>query len=277
MEEAGRRRVVAMDTSVYADQRNGEGDVIVAASYAGVTPARMLVEIGPRGYIGHDACGDRYGGAVAGLPYLEALGIPAAAADGMTAELGDGVDLYENGLISRANALAESCGVKVGAPVADAARQMLQNDPAELSQLETEKRQVMETSEQGQVVVTDSILFAGEEDRGRSVLVVGGYSGRTSAEFFLSVSPIAFIASDGGRSKNDSGIAGLAIAAAAGLPGASVDAATAPMGDAMAAYRDGLIGDLNQPARARGASEGMTVAECARLLLRGGAWQETPR
>jgi hypothetical protein len=263
-----------MDTSVYADGRNGDGDVIVAASYAGVTPARMLLEIGPRGYIGHDACGDRFGGAVAGLYFLEALGIPAAAADGMTAELGNGMDLYQNGRISRVNAPAAKCGVGVGDTVAETAARMMRNDPGVISREEVRGRQVVEETEQGRVVVTDSILFARPEDRARSVLVVGGYSGRTSAEFFLSVSPIAFIASDGGRSKNESGTAGLAIAERAGMPGAAVDARTAPMGDAMAAYREGLVGDLNESARARGVSKGMTVAECATRLLRGGPWQE---
>jgi len=269
--ESDGRRVVVMDASVYADERNTPDDVIVASSYAGVTPVRMLMEIGPRGFIGHDACGDRHGGAVAGLAYLEALGVPSAAADGMTAELGNGEDLYLSGVVSIANETAISCGVEVGMPVSEAAEALMTNDPRPSTSEVSRERDVVQTAEGRSVVVTDSILFAGPEDRDRNVLVVGGFTGRTSVEFFLHVSPLAFIASDGGRAKNDSGIVGLAIAETAGLPGASVDAKTAPMGDGMAAYRSGVISAVNKQARDLGVVEGMTVAEAATRLLAGAA------
>ena len=37
------------------------------------------------------------GAGIAGLWYLEALGVPAATADGMTADMGNGEDLYRGG------------------------------------------------------------------------------------------------------------------------------------------------------------------------------------
>src|SRR5436305_1032032 len=112
MLEVGEGHAVAMDSMRYVDARNTERDVVVAASYLGVLPARMAAMHRPRAVIGHDACIGKAGAGIAGLWYLEALGIPAATSDGMSAKLGDGVDLFEHGLISRTNALAEQCGVE---------------------------------------------------------------------------------------------------------------------------------------------------------------------
>ena len=93
------RRVVAMDSARYVDNRNRDRDVVVPSSYLGVLPARLMAPHRPRAVIGHDGCIGKDGAGIAGLWYLEAIGIPAAAADGMTAELGNGIDLYETGVI----------------------------------------------------------------------------------------------------------------------------------------------------------------------------------
>ena len=104
--EHSQGRVVAMDSARYVDSRNEGLDVVVPSSYLGVLPARLIAPHRPRAVIAHDGCVGKDGAGIAGLWYLEALGIPAAAADGMTAELGNGIDLYETVLISRVNILA---------------------------------------------------------------------------------------------------------------------------------------------------------------------------
>ncbi len=266
--ESERGQIVAMDSARFVDARNTGRDVVVPASYLGVMPARLMAPHRPRAVIGHDACIGKDAAGIAGLPYLEALGIPAATAAGMSAELGNGLDLYESGVISRLNDLAHQCGVRVGMPVAEAAALLLEEDPVDVEPGNKIHREVVEEHESGrQVIVTDSIVFARDEDRGRNVLVTAGHTGRSGASFLAEVGPYGFICSDGGRSKNDSGIAGLPTADAAGLAGASADAHTAPIGDAFAAYREGLIGAVNERARRRGVREGMPVAEAAHLLL----------
>lgn len=272
LERAG-RRIVAMDSARFVDSRNTGTDVAVAASYIGVLPARMVAPHRPRAVIGHDACIGKDAAGIAGLPYLEALGIPAATAAGMSAELGNGIDLYESGEISRINDLAFQCGVRIGMPVREAAQLLLEVDPQDVEPGNKIHREVVEEHPSGRrVVVTDSIVFAYEEDRDRSVLVTAGHTGRSGASFLIEASPWGFICSDGGRSKNDSGISGLETADAAGLAGASADAHTAPIGDAFAAYREGLIGACNQRAQRRGVEVGMPVSEAAHLLL-----QDDPR
>lgn len=267
-EENG-RRVVAMDSARYVDARNRGRDVVVAASYTGVLPARLMAPHRPRGIIGHDGCIGKDAAGINGLPFLEALGIPAAAADGMSAELGNGVDQYETGLISRVNLVAEQCGVKVGMSVREAALLMLRNDPEDVSIGSKIRREVVATSPTGrQIVITDSIVFAQPEDMGRNVLVTAGHTGRSGAHFLHVVSPWGFICSDGGKAKNDSGIAGLAITDEWGLAGCSVDAQTAVIGDAFSSYYDGLISAVNEGARRRGVEVGMSARDAAAILLR---------
>ena len=270
--DRGHRRVVAMDSARYVDARNTDRDVVVAASYLGVLPARMMAMHRPRAVIGHDAGIGKGAAGIQGLPYLEALGIPAAAVAGMTAELGNGLDVWETGSISRVNALAEQCGVEVGMSAQDAAELLLTIDPTDTAVGHKIRRVTVETSPTGrEVVVTDSVVFADPEVDGRNVLVTAGHTGRSGAAFLLEVSPWGFICSDGGRGKNDSGITGLETTAEHGLAGAAVDAQTAEIGDAFSSYYEGVISACNEPARKRGVRVGQSARAAAHCLL-----QEAP-
>jgi hypothetical protein len=262
------RRVVAMDSARYVDARNRDRDIVVPSSYLGVLPARLMAPHRPRAVIGHDGCIGKDGAGIAGLWYLEAIGIPAASADGMSAELGNGIDLYETGVISRVNILAERCGVTEGMSVKEAAEVLIVNDPGDISAGTKIRRETMETSEAGRsIVVTDSIVFALPEDS-NNVLVTAGHTGRSGAKFLIEVSPHGFICSDGGMSKNQAGIAGLETTAEYGLAGACCDAWSAPVGDAFKAYEEGTISACNAPALERGVEVGMTVRDAAAALLR---------
>ncbi|MFO1377927.1 MAG: hypothetical protein U1F14_13100 [Steroidobacteraceae bacterium] len=262
------RRIVTMDSARYVDARNRARDVVVAASYIGVLPARLIAPHRPRAVIGHDGGIGKDAAGIQGLYYLEALGIPAAAAEGDSAELGNGGDLYEQGVISRMNILAENCGVRQGQPVAEAAQLLLDRDPGDTEPGTRVRREIVETSPTGRhVVVTDSIIFARPEDRGRNVLVTAGHTGTSGASFLLEFRPWGFICSDGGGGKNGSGTAGLAIVEGHGLAGASVSAKSAALGDAYSTYHDGVIVACNEPARRRGVRVGMPAKEAAHLLL----------
>ncbi|MGQ0624627.1 MAG: hypothetical protein ACT4PP_08285 [Sporichthyaceae bacterium] len=265
----GERRIVTMDSARYVDARNVR-DVVVPASYIGVLPARMMAVHRPRAVIGHDACVGKYGAGIGGLWYLEALGIPAATADGMSAEMGNGQDLYAAGVISHVNYVAEICGVHIGMSVREAAAVLLQQDPTDTEVGNKIRREIVETDPSGRrVVVTDSIVWALPEDERTSVLVTAGHTGRSGAKFLLEANPWGFICHDGGMSKNRSGISGLDTAQDAGLPGACIDGTTSPIGDAFTAYAIGSISALNEAAQRRGVRVGMSVREAAHLLLRG--------
>lgn len=259
-------RVVLIDSARYCDSRN-TGDVVVAASYCGTLPARLMAPHRPKAAIGHDVGIAADGSGISGLPYLEALGIPAASVAAETAALGNARDMYEHGLISRVNVLAERCGVKPGMTCADACRLLATGDPGDTVARTKVRREVKQTDPDGRsIVVTDSIVFALPEDS-RNVLVTAGHTGSTGARFIEAVSPWGFICADGGTAKGGSGTAGLSDLDDAGLAGACYDIQTAAMGDAFDAWERGRISAANRLAHGRGVRPGQTVREAAARLL----------
>ncbi|GJF01285.1 MULTISPECIES: hypothetical protein [Pseudonocardia] len=261
-------RVVAIDSAYHVDERNTGRDVVVSASYSGVLPARFVADRRPRAAIGLDCAIGPEGAGIAGLWFYEALGIPAATADVRDVLLGDGVDVHRNGVISRVNAVAAACGVVPGMTVADAAALLLRAEPVTRAPDEITNRTVMESGPDGRAVVcTDSIAFGTPADRDTNVLVTAGHTGRSSVPYLREFRPWGFICSDGGRGRDDSGIAGLAIVEGDGLAGATVDARSAMMGDGLSSYRDGVISARNALAAACGVEIGMPAREAAHRLL----------
>jgi hypothetical protein len=92
-------------------------------------PARLLHDHLPRAAIGFDGGVGPQGANIAGLWYFEALNIPAASVDVMSVILGDGMDVYTNGIISFYNRPSADCGVRKGMRASEAARLMLECDP----------------------------------------------------------------------------------------------------------------------------------------------------
>ena len=262
-----RGRIMAMDSAYDVGSDNRDRDVVINASYCGVLPARFIAEMRPRGAIGVDCAVGPAGASVAGLWYLEALNIPAAAAEVATVRLGDGVDLYAQGKISFANRPAMDCGVVPGMRVQDAARAMLDGTPRSPSASDVTNRTAMQTNKDGrQVICTDSIAFCLPEDV-RNVLVTAGHTGRSAVPYLLRVRPHGFICSDGGKGREDAGVAGLFLVEKEGLAGATVDARIARMGEGLSSYHDGVISAANALAKAAGVEVGMTAAEAATWLL----------
>jgi len=265
-------RVLVFDSATYVESHVAHapdtgGDVIVNASYSGVLCARMVMRARPKAAIGLDCAIGKDGAGIAGLWYYEALGVPAAAADVMTAEMGNGADLYDHGIVSRVNDAAQALGIAPGMTVRDAARCMLtgENTPAAF---DPARRLVVHTADSGRsVVCTDSIAYALPEDRERNVLCTAGHTGRSVVGYFREFRPWAFICSDGGGGKNDSGLSALEAVEPDGIAGASVSALTARMGDGQSTYFDGVISAANRIARDKGVRVGQSAREAALLLL----------
>jgi hypothetical protein len=263
----GRGRIVTMDSAYHVEPANRGVDIVVNASYCGVLPARFIGEQHPRGAIGVDCGVGPAGASIAGLWYLEALNIPAAVADVMTIQLGDGVDLYEKGVITFLNRPAADCGVAAGMTVREAALRLLEHDAAAPGAAEVTNRTVVDDGPDGRLVVcTDSIAFGLDEDT-RNVLVTAGHTGRSAVPYLLKVKPFGFICSDGGMGREASGVAGMHAVNAQGLAGATVDARTARMGDGLSSYHDGIISAANDLARDAGVTVGMSAKVAARILV----------
>jgi hypothetical protein len=266
---AGRTLVFDSATHVesYVAAHPCEGDIVVAASYSGVLCARMVMSAKPRAIIGLDCSIGKDGAGIAGLWFYEALNVPAAAADTQTAEMGNGKDLYQEGVLSRVNDCAQKLGIKPGMKVSEAA-EALKTLELRIDEFDPARRLIVHTSGVGRsIVCTDSIAFALPEDRERNVLCTAGHTGRSVVDYFRQFRPWAFICSDGGIGKNQSGISALKDVEADGIAGASVDALTARMGDGQSTYFDGVISAVNSVSAAKGVRVGQTAREAALLLL----------
>lgn len=265
--EAEGGRIVACDSAYDAAEQNRDRDVVVNSSYSGVLPARFVTEHSPRAAIGMDCQVGPEGSAIAGLWYYEAAGIPAATADVMTAHLGDGVHLYENGVISFVNSLASSCGVEVGMGVKEAAAILLSRSPETRAAAEITNRTVIEELPNGRkIICTDSIAFGIPGEDRNNVLLTAGHTGRSAVEYLRRAMPHGFICSDGGMGADESGVAGIYTVEKDGLAGGTVDARRARMGDGLSTWNDGIISACNQGAKNRGVEVGMSAQVAARFL-----------
>ena len=97
------------------------GAVVVNGSHGGVYAAYLAAKLGVAAAIFNDAGVGRDQAGLAGLDYLAALGIPAAAVGYDSARIGDGADMMARGRVAHANAVAEGLGCRPGFACREAA------------------------------------------------------------------------------------------------------------------------------------------------------------
>jgi hypothetical protein len=113
------RRIVAMDSiSLIAPQ--DEGAIIVCGSHGGAISGAFAAKHPPTLVIFNDAGGGKNGAGVGSLADLERAGIAAAVVSHNSARIGDALDAWENGVISRVNAPAAERGLMPGRPLREA-------------------------------------------------------------------------------------------------------------------------------------------------------------
>ena len=103
--------------------------VLVGGSHGGVVSAWFAAQSGARAVILHDAGVGKDNAGVAGLAWLEKLGMAAATVSHASARIGDGADVLASGVISHANALARSLGVEPGMACREAAVRLTKATP----------------------------------------------------------------------------------------------------------------------------------------------------
>ncbi|HYE93241.1 MAG TPA: hypothetical protein VEA38_19580, partial [Terriglobales bacterium] len=99
------------------------------------------------------------------------------------------------------------------------------------------------------------------------ILCTGSHGGRVNALPLLATPPRGAVMFDGGMSRDNAGIGGLALLDDPGIPAMAVAAASARIGDARSAWETGVLSAMNGAAARRGLAVGMTVREAARRLL----------
>lgn len=265
-------RVLVTDSLTYCDERVRTTDVLVAGSYTGGMAVSLALRGGARGVIANAAGVGLAESAIAGLPLCDRFEVPAAAVSEQSARLADGPDVYENGVISRANQAARRLGIREGMSCAEAAQLMLSAPPGEVgraAELVDAEPAIVYDGPEGRVAAMDSISFARPESA-HMVVCGGSHMAHVTWRYVMGYTfPIAgIITSDAGVGKDNAGIGGLGPLNEAGVPAAAVASTSARVGVGRSTYEDGIISHCNPVAAARGVRVGQTAKEACLALLR---------
>jgi hypothetical protein len=267
--EAPEGRVIILDSLSHCDEGIFPSDVVVTGSFAGRLAFGFAFERGVRAIVAHAAGVGLDGAGIAGLALAEQFGAPAAAVETMSARLGDGRSVHDDGVIAHVNGRAEALGVHAGMRAAEAARHLLAASPGRVAPgrglVDRAQRVVLESGG-GRVVLMGSTSFATAANR-QDVLCVGSHGGRVNALPLLAVCPRGVISNDGGLARDGSGIGGLRLLDEAGVAAAAVGAMTARIGEAASTWETGIVSAVNQRAARRRVASGQSARAAASLML----------
>ncbi len=243
------------------------GKVLVAGSHGGIIAAYLGAKAGVHALILNDAGLGKDRAGIAGLLYLEAIGMAAAAVDCNGARIGDGADMLARGLISHANSFAALCGVVAGQACRDAAERM-RRAPAPRAPPPYAEGRWRVAGGTPEVWALDSVGKLLPEDAGR-ILVIGSHGALHGGrpESALGVDAAAAVFNDAGVGADGIGITRLPVLGARGIPAVAVDCMSARIGDGRSMWESGVILHINTPAAALGATHGMAVQAFAAACI----------
>jgi hypothetical protein len=246
------------------------GAVLVAGSHGGIIAACLAARAGVRAVILNDAgIGlDRAG--IAGLPYLDDIGMAAAAVSHLSARIGDGTDMLARGAISHANRHASAVGVLPGMDCRRAAELLaLAPGPNAPPPPYAEGRYLLQSWLGGiELWALDSVGKVVAEDAGR-ILVIGSHGALHGGrpESALQVDAIAAVFHDAGIGADGAGVTRLPALAARGIAAATVGCMSARIGDGRSCYATGIISRVNWIAERMGVMPGMQVPAFIQLVM----------
>jgi hypothetical protein len=243
------------------------GKVLAAGSHGGVIAAWYGAKAGVHALVLNDAGVGKDRAGIAGLVYLEEIGMAAAAVDCMSARIGDGADMLVRGVVSHANVYAALCGVVAGQSCLDAAERMRAASAPRSGPPPYAEGRWRVSDGTPEVWALDSVGKVEPADAGR-ILVIGSHGALLGGrpESALGVDAAAAVFNDAGIGADRIGITRLPVLAARGIPAATVDCLSARIGDGRSMWESGLISHINAAALQLGAVRGMSVQDFAKVI-----------
>jgi hypothetical protein len=248
---------------------DGAGAVIVNASHGGVYAAYLAAKLDALAAVFNDAGIGRERAGIAGLDYLQELGIAAAAVGHDTARIGDGADMIAHGLITHANRLATALGVGPGMACRAAATALQQAHRADRAPPEALEGAFLLVAKPPPVWALDSASLVVPE-HSEAIVVTGSHGGLLGGrpETALKCDVLGALYNDAGIGKDEAGVSRLPALDARGIAAATVAAASARIGDARSTYEDGVVSRVNARAASLGLHEGMSARDFVAVLRR---------
>ena len=249
------------------------GVVLAAGSHAGIIAAYLGAKAGAHALILNDAGVGKDDAGIAGLAYLDAIGMAAAAVSHLSARIGDGADTLARGVISHANPVALQAGVRIGMSAREAAGQLALRAPEPgAPPAYSDGRWRVGDCKGSEIWALDSVGKLEVKDNGR-ILLVGSHGalhgGRPDSALNLHGAPIAARAAlfnDAGVGIEGIGITRLPELERRGIPAAAVDCMSARIGDGRSMWETGIISYVNNCARERGGVPGLATAHWVELV-----------
>lgn len=247
------------------------GQVLISGSYGGEYNAFHAGKWGLRGVVLNDAGIGRDRAGIRGLDYLDRVGMPAATADAMSCHIADGEHMLAHGRISHVNRAAGALGCAVGQSVSDCAELMKRGEPVvrELPAITGGKRYLMrEEPGEPKVICLDAAPMLEDADAG-AIAITGSHAAlfRGQPDNVIRQQLHAVFFSDAGVGLDEAGIRRLPELDKRGIAAGAVAAMSAPIGDARAIYRDGVLSYVNETAARLGAIPGQSLAAFVDVLL----------
>lgn len=236
------------------------GKVLVAGSHGGIIAAFLGAQAGAHALILNDAGVGMDRAGIAGLAYLEQIGMAAATVDCRSARIGDGADMLARGVISHANIYAALCRVAAGQACLDAAQRLRGAASPRAAPPPYAEGRWRLVDESPEVWALDSVGKVVPEDAGR-ILLIGSHGalhgGRPASA--LAVDAAAAVFNDAGVGADRAGITRLGPLDARGVAAATVDAMSARIGDGRSTWESGRISFVNAAAARAGGAPGQDV------------------
>jgi hypothetical protein len=242
---------------------------VVCGSHGGIVAGLFAAAGGVAGVVFNDASVGKDEAGIAGLRLVEQYGIAAAAVDYRSARIGDGEDSHASGIISFTNRWAEQAEVHVGDTAADAADRMaLWANPSTDAALRPVKPSEREPDllQDGfpRVFALDSVSAVTWNMAG-SVILGGSHGGIVNGKAIKAPVRAAFF-NDAGGGKEGAGTSRLPALDVCGIPGATVSATSARIGDGRDTYESGTISNVNRSAAALGIHPHQSAAEAVSVI-----------
>lgn len=246
------------------------GSVLISGSHGGIYAAYCAAMARVRAVILNDAGRGKDHAGIGGADWCDAIGLPYAAIDTMSARIGNAEDMAARGVISTVNRTATASGVTPGQAVLDAARRLTTaaQFTADVPTYAEARTDLPPGPSGRRIVLADSASLIGGSDIGQ-VIICGSHGGMpgTDPKSALKADGYAAFYNDAGGGADGAGFTRLPVLDDRGIAAGTVAAMSARIGDARSTYEDGVLSRVNGTARRLGGAPGMALKDFAGILL----------
>ncbi len=268
------RTIRLTDTVTKLDSSHA-AKVVVSGSHGGIYSSYLTARAQIRAVILNDAGVGKDEAGIAGLVYLDDLGMAAATVGNWTARIGDASDMWARGVINYVNKAAAELGCSLGESCAECAARLKAAIIPRQPKLEIEFRNLIQANPgEPEVWTLDSVSLVQPGDYG-NISITGSHGALLGGrpETSIKVDVLAAVYNDAGGGIDGAGFSRLPALDARGIAAATVAADSARIGDGRSTWEEGILSCINRVASEAGITIGMTTRDfVARIIKRG-----TPR